>query len=418
MHRLLPQLRGLRAARLWLSVLLACSIWLPVRAQYDYRVEEGGITLLRYTGDAGVVDIPSTLDGLPVRTIGAVAFRGRTNVTSVLIPDTVTRIGTNAFLRCTRLTQFSIPASVVIIEDGILSECTALSGIVVSPDNPSFTSQDGVLFDKTLVTLKQFPGGVGGNYTVPASVRELSPMAFAGCTSLTGITIPTGVTTLGRWLFAGCVQLAEVHLPSGITRIPDDAFRSCVRLGSMALPEGVTEIGSLAFHGCLGLTNVVFPEGLTTLGLAAFADCSALTEVSLPASVTAIGNDAFEGATNLVAAYFLGNAPTAESLFPMASPPTVYYLPGTTGWTGSFGGAPTAEWAPVAEDSRLEGDVFSASVSGPVSIVVVLEARSNLESSAPWRPVSTNTIPATSRVVVSDTGAGESPMLVYRVRVP
>ena len=72
----------------------------------------------------------------------------------------------------------------------------------------------------------------------------------------------------------------------------------------------------------------------------------------------------------------------------------------------------------MAEDSRFDGDVFSASVSGPVSMVLVLEARSNLESSAPWRAVSPNTIPATSRVVVSDSGAGESPMHVYRVRVP
>ncbi len=71
----------------------------------------------------------------------------------------------------------------------------------------------------------------------------LAPMAFAGCTSLVGVTVPTGVTTLGRQVFTGCVQLAEVQLPTGITRIPVDAFRSCVRLGRMTLPDGVTEFG-------------------------------------------------------------------------------------------------------------------------------------------------------------------------------
>lgn len=212
--------------------------------------------------------------------------------------------------------------------------------------------------------------------------------------------------------------MAEVHLPTGITRIPADAFRSCVRLGSMMLPEGVTEIGPLAYQGCLGLSNVMLPEGLTALGLAAFADCSSLTEVSFPASLAAIKALAFARTTNLVAAYFLGNAPGAERLFPMESLPTVFYLPGTTGWTSSFGGAPTAEWAPLAEDPRVDGGLFAASVTGPVSVVVVLKARSALESAAPWRPVSTDAIPVTRRLVVSDSVADGSPMHVYRVRVP
>ncbi|MBN8249010.1 MAG: leucine-rich repeat domain-containing protein [Verrucomicrobia bacterium] len=635
MHHPVPENHGRRTTRRWLSTLLTLVICLPARAQFDYRVEDGGVTIVRYTGDGGVVAIPSTLDGLPVRAIGGWSFLGRTTVTGVTIPDTVTRIETNAFQRCTGLPQLSIPAGVVTIDDGILAECIGLAGIVVNPNNPAYASQDGVLFNKTLEILKQFPGSVGGIYAVPEGVREIAPMAFTGCAALTGVTMPAGVTALGNRVFAGCAQLAEVQLNSGMTRIPADAFRSCVRLGSMTVPAGVTEIGALAFHDCIGLTNLVLPEGLTTLGLAAFSDCTALAEVSLPGSLEApgmsvfarclslrtvrfgagqtaigremfadcsaldaveipdsvlhigdgafggcralisvrlpagltaiewgvfsgcvslaqitlpdsiaqigpaafsgtalasvaipslvesigsgafaacprlatitvsplntsyqsvdgvlfdrplrtliqfpaarqgsytvpdgvvilgqesfsisalenlllpaslseigalafansvnltaitvpdavaqIGFDAFAGATNLASAYFLGNAPNAERLFPTDPAPTVYYLPGTTGWGTSYGWAPTAHWVPVASNPQFSGGQFATSVDGPVSLVIVLESRPSLDASARWEPVVTNAIPESSRLTLTDTTSGESGIRLYRVQSP
>lgn len=193
---------------------------------------------LSATPAKGAVDIPSTLDGLPVRAIGGWAFQSQTAVTEVTIPDTVAHIGTNAFLRCTGLTHFSIPDGVVTIDDGILADCVGLTNIVVSPANPAYASRYGVLFDHTLEILKQFPGGLDGNYVVPEGVHEIAPMAFAGCAVLTGVTVPSGVTTMGGRAFAGCARLVEVHLNSGISRIPEDAFASCVRLASMSVPVG------------------------------------------------------------------------------------------------------------------------------------------------------------------------------------
>ncbi|MBX3731061.1 MAG: hypothetical protein KF791_00555 [Verrucomicrobiae bacterium] len=58
MNRTTPKTHGCRTTRLWLSTLVALSLWFPALAQFDYRVEDGSITIVRYTGDGGAVDIP------------------------------------------------------------------------------------------------------------------------------------------------------------------------------------------------------------------------------------------------------------------------------------------------------------------------------------------------------------------------
>ena len=63
-----------------------------------------------------------------------------------------------------------------------------------------------------------------------------------------------------------------------------------------------------------------------------------MKEVHIPASVTSIANDSFANCKSLSAVYFEGNAPSACSAAAFnncASSFTIYYNPGTTGWTDS-----------------------------------------------------------------------------------
>ena len=76
------------------------------------------------------------------------AFEGREDIIRVTIPDSMTVIGARAFYMCTSLVGIIIPMGVKIIGDYAFSACRSLITINVDPDNPNYSSEDGVLFNK------------------------------------------------------------------------------------------------------------------------------------------------------------------------------------------------------------------------------------------------------------------------------
>ena len=114
---------------------------------------------------AGSASIPASVTG-----IGFGAFSFCSSLTSILIPAKVTSIGGWAFKYCTSLTEITVPASVVSIGDNVFAHCTLLSSVSVDPSNPVYAAVDGVLYDKALSTLIQWPNGKTGAASMPASV--------------------------------------------------------------------------------------------------------------------------------------------------------------------------------------------------------------------------------------------------------
>ncbi|MGA2750844.1 MAG: leucine-rich repeat protein, partial [Verrucomicrobiota bacterium] len=226
------------------------------------------------------------------------------SLTNVVIPASVTSIGDWAFEDCTNLARVTIPASVTSIGDEAFAYCTRLTAIAVDTQNSFYSSTNGVLFDKSQSTLIQFPGGLSGSYTIPASVTSIGDYAFADSTNLSSVTIPGSVTSIGEW----------------------------------------------AFSDCTNLTSVTISYGVASIGDYAFAYCASLTSVTIPGSVASVGDEAFEGCTTLTSVYFGGNAPTADSyVFDGDSNATVFYLAGTTGWGYSFAGLLAVQSNPQSE---------------------------------------------------------------------
>ena len=235
-----------------------------------------------------------------VTSIGRYTFENCTSLTSVTIPNSVTSIGDDAFYNCTSLTSVTIPDSVTSIGSGAFSNCTSLKSIEVSGNNKSYSSADGVLFNKDKTELITYPAGkTDSEYVIPNSVTSIGYSAFKNCTSLTSVTIGNSVTSIGNEAFYGCTSLTSVTVPDSVTSIGDYAFCNCTSLTSVTIPDSVTSIGDYAFCNCTSLTSVTIPDSVTSIGYSAFRGCTSLTSVTIPDSVTSIGDAAFSDCTSL-----------------------------------------------------------------------------------------------------------------------
>src|ERR1035437_2342899 len=123
---------------------------------------------------------------------------------SYAIPGSVKSIGAEAFQNCGGLTSVAIPNTVTNIGNAAFAACGSLTAITVDGQDMFYRSVNGILFDQPQTTLIQFPGGIGGSYTVSNGIIRLGSAAFSGCSNLTRITIPTSVTNVGNATFANC----------------------------------------------------------------------------------------------------------------------------------------------------------------------------------------------------------------------
>jgi hypothetical protein len=124
------------------------------------------------------------------------------------------------------------------------------------------------------------------------------------------------------------------------------------------------------FLSAITISNTITGLPVVAIGERAFEECTKLVSITIPNSVTHLGSRAFAGCTNLIDIYFDGNAPTADlPVFAAAPSATVYYRPGTIGWSSTFDGLPTALWIKFnrwVHDGVIEIGVYSDSVSDVV----------------------------------------------------
>lgn len=152
----------------------------PAEKTHDdliYKEYDDHIVIVGCVPSSEQVGIPPEIDGLPVTEIGSFAFAGCSELTYIIIPDTVTAIGDNAFFECTGLKEIKIPDGVTKIEDYTFGDCFNLTDIII-----------------------------------PDGVTSIGRYAFSACSSLERVTVPKSVTLIDKGAFYNCRDLKEITI--------------------------------------------------------------------------------------------------------------------------------------------------------------------------------------------------------------
>jgi len=184
-----------------------------------------------------------------VTSIGVMAFLSCGNLKSIDLSTSLSTIGMEAFSGCRGLTSVSIPASVTDMVGMIFGGCLDLTGIEVDSDNPSYSSVDGILYNKSQTEMLFCPVGKTGNVIIPGTVTTIMERGFESCDRLSSITIPNSVTVIGNRAFSDCTGLSSITIPGSVTAIGNYAFNNCFGLRSIYVEWGtpITNCSNKAF---------------------------------------------------------------------------------------------------------------------------------------------------------------------------
>ncbi len=159
----------------------------------------GSKWIVGYDGKDPILNIPEGVKGIAgsalrnltakkvvipssVTYIGSCAFDG-SDITEIMIPNTVTKTGINVFAECGKLERAVIEAGTDIIHGGMFGYCGSLKEIVI-------------------------PDGVRSIENRSELYHELS--TFQGCKSLLRVTIPKSLTEIPDKTFLKCDSITDI----------------------------------------------------------------------------------------------------------------------------------------------------------------------------------------------------------------
>ena len=206
---------------------------------YYHLKSDGSLEVTGLASWTTVVDIPSSIivNGTKYRvtSIGAYAFKGRSDITYLSIPYSVKSIGEYTFMDCG-------------------------SNMTVNIADPESWCQMQL----------------GNEHASPLSsagkmlVHDIETSSFE---------VPSTVTSIGAFTFYQCSCLKSLSIPGTVTSIGSSAFEDCDYLTSLSLGEGLKSIGGSAFEGCKRLANLVLPSTVNSILMNAFKNCQAINDV-------------------------------------------------------------------------------------------------------------------------------------------
>ena len=285
-----------------------------MRQDWDWKIlpDKTAVLTVCKMEETETIAVPPEVAGKTVTGLGDELFRGRKELKTVELPDTIRTIGAACFAQ-TGLVSFEAPADLTYIGDSALCYCAMKSFTV--PERMHCVPDGLLAFSQV------------ENVVIHDGVEEIRDFAFAGCENLRHIHLPSGLETVGEGAFQKS-GLEEIRLPGSIKHIHIQAFKDCENLKHVDLSDfndgsegsgensaSFHEIPAQCFFQCTGLQKIELPrcirkignaafaksaleeivlnEGLEKMDVQAFSDCNNLRRIVLPLSMRRIGDQAF-----------------------------------------------------------------------------------------------------------------------------
>lgn len=262
------------------------------------------------------------VDEVSLKEVAAGAFEGAKTFGQWKFASGIAKIEARVFANAVLdVETIEIPASVTECASDAFVGCAGIKTFSVAQESTSFVSEDGVVFDHDKTKVILFPSAKTGEYTIPATVKEIGEGSLAGnslsafkvgegssftvkddvlftADGATVIAVPgaketvtlNDVTSVGPFAFAYTKTTKETAIPQATT-IGQRAFEK-----SSAAPKELTlsgaKVGEFAFASS-GVTKVTI-SGNSQLSNNAFGDCQNLETVTINGDKVVIGA-AFSG---------------------------------------------------------------------------------------------------------------------------
>ena len=229
-----------------------------------------------------VRDADSSTRGFPagLKKIGYKAFNNNHAMTSVVLPEGLEYIDNQAFGGCTNLTHLELPSTLKTLMKNAFLNTPGLTNIVPAGNTTS-----------NAITL---PWGNGTE--MPTSI------GFGG-SNVIRITFPSGITTVQGSVCRYMDYLEHITLSDTITKIGSHAFGDCKSLETVDFSgyTNLSSFGSYVFDNDAALRTVKLPAQLqiTSDSYGTFSKCPKLTSVQLPDHMDCIPTDTFAGDSSL-----------------------------------------------------------------------------------------------------------------------
>lgn len=265
-----------------------------------------------------------TIEGNSLTEIDDLAFAFCESLKTINIPSSIETIGKQAFQHCgvlkttgletgtnnlksigeeafssTSIKSVEIPATCTDLSIDAFKRCSKLQSINVDEENPNYSSEDGILYDKNKETLYVYPAAkTGSSYTTPDGLKTIGAYAFEENQRLRDVTINDGVETIERSAFQGA-GVETVIMPDSVTSIGEFAFYNSKSLSEITLSKNLKEIPGYIFYNCPSLSEVEIPASVKKIGISILSGCESLEKVTIKSpELTSISSSAFSGTPN------------------------------------------------------------------------------------------------------------------------